>query len=241
MTLADQISNWIRDQVAASSLNGVVVGLSGGIDSALVSGLCARGLGAERVLGLIMPCHSSPADADDARLAADTWGIESATIDLSPAYDVLRTLLPNGSELAYANLKPRLRMITLYHRANTLGRVVVGTGNLSELMVGYYTKYGDGGVDLLPIAGLYKHQVRELAREIGVPSRIIDRAPSAGLWEGQTDEGEMGLSYAVLDATLAAIAAGDTDRADPTALERVRHLIAGSEHKRRLPLIFTPG
>src|SRR5687768_14732928 len=172
MTLADRIAGWIEGHVREAGLTGAVVALSGGIDSAVVSGLCARGLGAENVLGLIMPCHSSPHDAEDAALVARTWGIRYRTVDLSDIFDAFQALLQQGSELAYANLKPRLRMITLYHHANSLGRLVVGTGNKSELMVGYYTKYGDGGVDLLPIAGIYKHQVRELARAIGVPQRI---------------------------------------------------------------------
>jgi NAD+ synthase len=231
--LADKVEEWIRSQVHGAGVRAVVVGLSGGIDSAVVSGLCARALGAENVLGLIMPCHSSTSDAADAQVAADTWGIAADTIDLSPVYDALVAILPSGSDMAYANLKPRLRMITLYHRANTLGRMVVGTGNRSELMVGYFTKYGDGGVDLLPLAGLYKHQVRDVAREIGVPQAIINRPPSAGLWEGQTDEAEMGLSYATLDATLTAIARGDTSGVEPSVLARVQSMIAGSEHKRR--------
>lgn len=238
--LADQIADWIRTQVLQAGLDGVVVALSGGIDSAVVTGLCARALGARDVLGLILPCYSNPVDAQDAELVADVWGIPVATIDLGPAYDALLSALPAGSDLANANIKPRLRMITLYHYANTLGRMVVGTGNRSELMVGYYTKYGDGGVDLLPLAGIYKHQVRDVARDIGVPQRIIDRPPSAGLWEGQTDEAEMGISYAVLDATLEAIQQGDTSSVDPEVLRRVSRMIAGSEHKRRLAPIFTP-
>ena len=240
MALADQIADWIVAHVRSAGLSGAVVGLSGGIDSAVVSGLCVRALGVEHVLGVFMPCHSAPRDAEDAALAARTWGITPELYDLSAIHDAYRQLLPPGSELANANLKPRLRMITLYHRANTLGRLVVGTGNKSELMIGYYTKFGDGGVDLLPIAGLYKHQVRELAREIGVPDAIIDKPPSAGLWEGQTDEAEMGLSYEQLDAALEAIERGATQGIEPRVLERVQHLMMVSEHKRRLAPIFGP-
>lgn len=238
--LADAIAGWIKEQVQAAGVSGAVVGLSGGIDSAVVSGLCARGLGAPRVLGLILPCHSDPRDIEDAHLVAETWGIESATIDLTPVYDLLVATLPAGNDLANANIKPRLRMIALYHQANSRGRLVVGTGNRSELMVGYFTKYGDGGVDILPLGGLYKHQVRELALQLGVPQRIIDRPPSAGLWAGQTDEGEMGITYATLDATLEAIARGDTSSVDPQVLERVLGMIAGSEHKRRLAPVYMP-
>jgi NAD+ synthase len=238
MELADRIADWIAAHVRAAGLTGSVVGLSGGIDSAVVSGLCVRALGAEQVLGVIMPCHSGPRDAADAALAARTWGMTPETYDLSAIHDAYRQLLPPGSDLADANLKPRLRMITLYHRANTLGRLVVGTGNKSELLVGYYTKYGDGGVDLLPIAGLYKHQVRELARELGVPDELIQKPPSAGLWEGQTDEAEMGMSYAQLDTALDAIERDATESIEPHILERVQTMIRGSEHKRHLAPIF---
>lgn len=238
MSLADEIAHWIASHVHGAGLSGAVVGLSGGIDSALVSGLCARALGPENVLGIIMPAHSMQQDAQDAELTANAWGIEYRTIDLSDMYDRFQALLPDGNQLANANLKPRLRMITLYHHANTLNRMVVGTGNRSELMVGYFTKYGDAGVDLLPIASLYKHQVRELAREIGVPQPVIDRPPSAGLWEGQTDEAEMGVSYADLDRILEAMDRGQEIDVHPDLWERVEHMVRGSEHKRHLPPIF---
>lgn len=240
MTLADDITSWIREQVHGAGLTGAVVGLSGGIDSAVVSGLCARALGKQNVLGLIMPIHSNPLDAQHAEDAARAWGIEYRTVDLAPVFDQLLQVLPSGSDLAVANLKPRLRMITLYHHANTLGRMVVGTGNRSELLVGYYTKYGDGGVDLLPLAGIYKRQVREVAREIGVPEPIVTKPPSAGLWQGQTDEGEMGITYDQLDATLDAIERDRASEADPAVRERVERMLRGSEHKRRLPPIFLP-
>lgn len=240
MSLADSISGWIAAKISESGQTGAVLGLSGGIDSAVASGLCARAVGKENVLGIIMPSHSARADVEDAELTAETWGIESPTIDLTDLYDQVIATLPPGNTLANANIKPRLRMITLYHHANTLGRLVVGTGNRSELMIGYFTKYGDGGVDLLPLGSLYKHQVRDLAREIGVPERIIERPPSAGLWEGQTDEEEMGLSYPVLDEALAALESGNTQGIDDAVLVRVRAMVAGSEHKRRLAPIFDP-
>ncbi len=240
MTLADSISTWIADHISTAGATGAVIGLSGGIDSAVVSGLLARAVGKENVLGLIMPCHSIPADIEDARLTAETWGIEASLVDLSGIYDSFVELLPPGEGLANANIKPRLRMITLYHHANTLNRMVVGTGNRSELLIGYFTKYGDGGVDLLPIASLYKHQVRELAREIGVPEKIINRKPSAGLWEGQTDEDEMGISYEVLDATLDAITRGDMSAVAPDVQEKVERMIATSAHKRTIAPIFDP-
>lgn len=238
-TLAAQAEQWIREQVDASGTTGVVLGLSGGIDSAVVAGLSARALGPERVLGLIMPISSQSADAIDARSVADAFGIEALDLDLAPAFEALMAALPEGSDLAVANLKPRLRMIALYHRANTLNRLVIGTGNRSEFMVGYFTKHGDAGVDLLPLVGMYKHQVRAVAKAIGVPQAVLDRAPSAGLWAGQTDEDEMGVSYADLDRILAAHAAGE-DLDDSPAVSRVMELMQRSEHKRRGVPMFIP-
>lgn len=240
MSLANEIASWIRGEIEGAGLSGAVVGLSGGIDSAVVSGLCAMAVGPENVVGIAMPAHSAPADVADARLAAEHWGIEYREIDLGRVIDSLVALLPDGTQLAEANLKPRLRMLTLYHVANTLNRMVVGTGNRSELAVGYFTKHGDGGVDLLPIGSLLKVEVRELAREMGVPERIIDRPPSAGLWEGQTDEQELGITYEQLDEALVAIADGNTDHIRPEVLERVLALHRGSEHKRRSAPIFVP-
>jgi NAD+ synthase len=240
VALADDIANWIAEQVRGAGLSGAVLGLSGGIDSAVVAGLCAQALGRENVLGIIMPIHSISADTHYGEVTGQHWGIEFKTIDLSNAYDELVKVLPQGSDLAYANIKPRLRMITAYHHANSLGRMVIGTGNRSELMAGYYTKYGDGGTDLLPIAGLYKHQVRELAREIGVPEEIIAKPPSAGLWEGQTDEQEMGITYNDLDRTLEAIATGNETSIESTLLEKVQRMIRVSEHKRHMPPIYEP-
>lgn len=238
MSLADAIAAWIREHVEGAGLSGAIIGLSGGIDSAVASGLCARAVGPENVLGIIMPAHSDPADTEHAVLAAETWGIEYRTIDLTPIYDHFIEILPDGTKLADANIKPRIRMITLYHQANTLNRLVVGTGNKSELTIGYYTKYGDGGVDLLPLADLVKSEVRELAREMGVPEVIIERPPSAGLWEGQTDENEMGLTYEQLDGAILAMERGDTSGVDSEVLKRVQAMQAGSEHKRRLPPMF---
>ena len=239
MSLARRIEAWIAAEIEQAGVSGVVVGLSGGLDSAVVSGLCAPALGADKVLGVIMPAHSLPADAEDARLVAEAWGIEHSLVDLSGVSDALMALLPEGTQLARANIKPRLRMIVLYYLANSLGRAVVGTGNRSELMVGYFTKYGDSGVDLLPLAGVYKHQVFDIAREIGVPQQIIDRPPSAGLWAGQTDESEMGVTYADLDRVLEAMATGTDSGVSPDVVARVERMVRGSEHKRRLPPMFS--
>lgn len=240
MSLADSIANWIRDQVDEAGVNGAVVGLSGGIDSATVAGLAARRLGNDRVLGVLMPAHSHPLDLEHAALVAKTFKLETLTVDLSEPFDTLIRLLPDGNQLATANLKPRLRMLTLYHIANTRGLLVAGTGNRTELMVGYFTKYGDGGVDLLPLGALYKRDVRAVAKEIGVPAEIIARPPSAGLWAGQTDEAEMGITYEELDGVLHALELGDISAYSDELVAKVQHMIARSAHKRRPAPIFDP-
>jgi len=232
---ADKIVSWLRDYAAGAGARGYVVGLSGGIDSACTAVLCQQAMG-DNVLGVLMPCHSTTQDAEMACLLADAFGIQKVTVALEPVYDALVAELPPGtSQLARANIKPRLRMSALYALAQTHGYLVAGTGNKSELDVGYFTKYGDGGVDLEPLGALYKVHVRQLARELGIPQPIIDRPPSAGLWEGQTDEGEMGITYDALDTTLAAIESGETENLDPALLARVQQMIATSTHKRTVP------
>lgn len=234
--LADHLVAWLEREVAAGGGRGAVFGLSGGLDSAVVSGLARRAFG-DRALAAVMPCHSDPADAEDAALVARHFGLRHVTVDLGPAYDVLVAELGRAEpglphdRLATANVKPRLRMVTLYALANLHGYRVLGTGNLDELTVGYFTKYGDGGCDLLPLGSLTKGEVRDLARELGVPQRVIAKPPSAGLWAGQTDEGEMGLAYEHLDAYLRG---GDVP-ADVRA--RIEALRAASEHKRALPKV----
>lgn len=237
-TLAEGIARWLSEQTSAAGVDGVAVGLSGGIDSSVVATLASRALGKERVTGVIMPAHSQQEDIEDARRIADHLGINAREIDLSGPFDAIVDTLPPGSDLAVANIKPRLRMITLYHIANTNNLMVVGTGNKSELMVGYFTKYGDGGVDLLPLGSLYKHQVRDLARAIGVPQHIIDRPPSAGLWAGQTDESEMGITYEELDGILEGLERGDTTGYDAARVAQVERMVARSTHKRSMPPVF---
>ena len=231
MKVAEWISSWIRERVEEAGAEGVVLGISGGIDSSVAVVLAKMGLG-DRVLGVIMPCHSDSTDVEHARLVAAKFGIETEYVDLTPVFDRLFEALPPGDRVAVANLKPRLRMAVLYYFANSCNYLVMGTGNKSEIMVGYTTKYGDGGADILPLGSLLKKQVRELATELGIPEEIIVKPPSAGLWEGQTDEGEMGISYDELDGILVAIESGDTGECDQEALARVRAMMAASQHKR---------
>ena len=234
--LAEHLSAWIKTEVTESGGIGAVFGLSGGVDSAVVAALAKMAF-PHHTLGVVMPCHSALQDADDGILVAHHFQCALATVDLGPVFDLLvETITASCSDvpespLALANIKPRLRMTTLYAFANQLNYRVLGTGNRSELAVGYFTKYGDGGADLLPLGELTKTEVFALARSLDVPERIVARPPSAGLWTDQTDEGEMGLTYAELDGYLA------TGEASPEVMARVDAMGAGSAHKRALPRI----
>ena len=252
-TRAKEIANWMKARVAAAGSRGIVVGLSGGIDSAVVAGLASMAVPGH-VVGVLLPCHSDPRDEADATLAAEHFGIPAIRVDLAAAYD--RLLLDLRTTIAHlpadqravlvhneidpkarvpvANIKPRLRMTSLYFVANSLDYLVAGTGNRSELSIGYFTKYGDGGVDLLPIGGLLKSEVRAIARDLEVPEPIIEKAPSAGLWQGQTDESEMGFSYAELERYLTE----GPDSVGPALAGRIERMARASEHKRELPPVF---
>lgn len=228
--VADQLVDWIRTKVLAANCLGAVLGLSGGIDSAVVAALCCRAF-KDTTLGVIMPCHSMQQDEDDARLVAQTLGLETVKVDLTGPYDLLMTVIEQATgnqptRLSQANTKSRLRMTTLYSIAATRNTLVAGTGNRSELTIGYFTKHGDSGVDFLPIGGLVKSQVFDLAAHLGIPERIIQKAPSAGLWEGQTDEQEMGFTYAALDQFIL------TGQAEPDVASRIERAHRLSEHKR---------
>ena len=231
-----KIVEWLKAYLEQSRRGGFVVGLSGGVDSSVTAVLCRRVTPA--TLGLLLPCGDTPPDAlADAQLVASKFDIETAIYDLTPVYQtLLRTLgaQDDPRNLAVANLKPRLRMITLYYEANRLQRLVAGTGNRTELTLGYFTKYGDAGVDILPLGSLLKREVRGLARHLGIPDRIIEKPPTAGLWPGQTDEGELGATYDQLDD----LVAGATPKGlSPSQVERLRRLINESSHKRQTPPI----
>lgn len=235
--LADKLVSWLREVAASASSKGVVFGMSGGVDSSVVAVLCKRAF-SQNCLGVIMPCHSSESDRKHAELVAKKFHIPIVVVELDQVFDALVAALPSlevSSEslvrLALANVKPRLRMTTLYYFANCLGYLVIGSSNRAELNVGYFTKYGDGGVDVMPLGNLVKGQVRDLARYLGIPKEIIDKPPSAGLWEGQTDEEEMGLTYEQLDRYLM------NGQAEVDVKSRIDSMIARSAHKRRLPLL----
>lgn len=233
--VAETIEHWLREYLERSGSKGFVLGLSGGLDSSVVGALCRRVSPA--TVGLLLPCGQTPADAAaDALLVAKQFRIDTITYDLTPVYGaLLQTFnLPSDTPvtLPLANLKARLRMMTLYYEANRRQALVAGTGDRTELVLGFFTKYGDGGVDLLPIGSLLKGEVRELARHLGVPPRIIAKPPSPGLWPGQTAEGELGASYNQLDAL---VAGGTPKGLSSTQIAQLRKRIAINEHKLKLP------
>lgn len=236
--LAEAVSNWMRDYATQAGAQGYVVGISGGIDSAVTAALSIRAVGRAHTLGAVLPCHSQDEDVAYATLLIEALELETVTVDLTPTYDTLVAALPGGAAMARANVKPRLRMTTLYYLAQSHGYLVAGTGNRPEIMVGYFTKYGDAGVDIEPLGELYKREVRALARVLGVPEPVITRPPTAGLWPGQTDEAELGIAYDELDAILEAMDTGAPLPAPPATVDRVRRMIAASAHKRAMPPSF---
>ena len=253
-----RLVTWLREQVEGARMRGAVFGLSGGVDSAVVCGLAVEAIGADRCLGIIMPAESQSLDAQLARAVAQTFGVRAIEVDLSDSVAALRALLHRNVDaarsaahgvgtgvtetspaagpqtpqerLAQANLKPRLRMITLYFHANLLDYMVVGTGNKAEFTLGYFTKWGDGAADVFPLADLTKHEVWALARELGVPREVVDRAPTAGLWSGQTDEEEMGLRYVQIDRYLTTGTSGD-----PAVDAEIERRNRNSRHKVAAP------
>jgi NAD+ synthase len=197
------LTGFIKDQIDKAGMRGAVLGLSGGIDSALSAYLSAEALGPENVLAVRMPYKtSSAASLSDADLVIEALGIKAITVPISGMADALIEQFPDMTPLRKGNIMARMRMIVLYDQSAEHGLLPMGTSNKTEFLLGYSTIYGDSGVALHPIADLYKYQVRQLSRELGVPQPVIDKAPSADLWEGQTDEGELGFTYDQVDQVL---------------------------------------
>ena len=221
---------FIRSRLAAAHARGIVFGNSGGKDSALVGILCKAAC--DNTVGIIMPCASRRnygMDRDDGMEVAAQFKIETRVVDLTPVREAELAALEGVTELtdmAVANIAPRLRMVTLYAIAHAEGRIVAGTGNASEAYVGYFTKWGDGAHDFNPISDLTVTEIYEFLEYLHAPRAIIEKAPSAGLFEGQTDEAEMGITYAAIDAYISGRPVSDHDRA---VIERMH---ANSEHKR---------
>ncbi|WP_368486073.1 NAD(+) synthase [Spiroplasma sp. DGKH1] len=225
----DYLVTWIRQEVTVANCQGVIIGLSGGIDSAVVALLGQKAF-PNNHLTVIMPCHSDPVDQEYSLKLVNHHQLTSQVVDLTTTYDELVKNLPLSptNKLALANIKPRLRMTTLYALAQAHQYLVLGTDNADEWHLGYFTKYGDGGVDLVPIIHLLKGEVCQAAELLGVCPEIITRKPTAGLWANQTDEDELGFSYHELDNYLQGF------ETSPTIEEKIQKLHAISEHKRKL-------
>lgn len=240
--LIDEIVIWLKSQVAKTHANGLLVGVSGGIDSSVVSHLIKKAC-PENSLGVIIPINSSEATLFDAKKLVEHCKIRYITVDISKEHSLMLDKVINQMEKANiyndkykkitdANLRARLRMSTLYAIANNINYLVVGTDNKDETYTGYFTKYGDGAVDILPIANIFKSQVYEMAKFLNIPSSIISKPPSADLWENQTDEDEMGVKYKEIENY---ILGNPVDEKSKNIIEKLHH---NSIHKRTMPPKF---
>lgn len=228
----DNLVAWLRKKVEEAKCDGVVFGLSGGVDSAVLAGLSKLAF-PNSSLGLIMPCHSKDEDEIDARLLVSSIDLKVEKIDLTRVYDTLiEETSASENALAKSNIKPRLRMTTLYYYAQRNNYLVLGPSNKSEMYVGYFTKHGDSGCDLFVLADFTKDEVYNLARELKIPKKIIDKKPSAGLVSGQSDEDDLGFSYQVLDTY---IKGGKISSADKVKIDKMHRQ---TEHKRKMPESF---
>ncbi|PSQ64702.1 MAG: NAD(+) synthetase [Halobacteriales archaeon SW_9_67_24] len=249
----EHITEFVRETVDDAGAEGAVLGLSGGIDSTLTAHLAVEALGEEGLHGLVMPSEvNRQENMSDAERVADDLDISYDVIGIEPIVESFREAFPADLDgepdsealtTAVGNVRVRTRGVLNYFVANYENRIVLGTGNRSEALAGYYTKYGDQAVDCNPIGNLYKMQVRQLARYVGVPDDLVEKTPTAGMWVGQTDEDEMGLGYDTLDAVLALHIDGPLSKAatarelgiDAARIETVEGLVARSEHKRHMP------
>lgn len=243
-----KIARFIKDYVEKSRAKGIVLGLSGGIDSSTVAALSAKAIGGNNVLGLMLPEKETynPKDMEHAKLVAEKFGLKTKTIDITPALEALRKTMPifdDENKLCKGNLKARTRMLYLYYYANRLSLIVCGSSDKSETMMGYFTKWGDVAADISPIMDLYKTQVKKLARHIGIPEEIVEKPPSPALWPGQTAEEELGLKYETLDLVLYGLEhfmkteeIAEQLGLQKALVEKVKKRWQNMEHKRRMPL-----
>ncbi|MEM3565371.1 MAG: NAD+ synthase [Candidatus Bathyarchaeia archaeon] len=244
----EKIKHFIKGYVEKAKANGIVLGLSGGIDSSTVAALSAKAIGGNKVLGLMLPEKETynPRDMEHARLVTEKFGLRTETIDITPALEALQKTIPifdAEDKLSKGNLKARTRMLYLYYYANKLNLIVCGSSDKSETLMGYFTKWGDAAADISPIMDLYKTQVKKLARHLGIPKEIVEKPPSPTLWPGQTAEEELGIKYETLDLILYGLEhfmkteeIAEQLGIQKGLVERVKERWRKMEHKRRMPL-----
>jgi NAD+ synthase len=240
-----RISGFIREVVREARSEGVVVGVSGGVDSAVAGALCVRALGKERVVAALLPSSHTPRpDVEDSWALVRGWGVRWVRVGISPIVDrIVGSAKLDGDRVAVANVQARVRMTVLYYVANTSKLLVAGTGDRSEVELGYFSKFGDGGVDFLPIAHLYKTQVRALGAHLGIPGRIVEKPASPQLWAGQSAAQELPADYDRLDRVLGCLYDDGLSPGRAAAkagvsldvVNEVRSLHERTAHKRRMP------
>ncbi|TCG10994.1 NAD(+) synthase [Mycoplasma todarodis] len=228
MKYSDYLVQWLQEEVKKANMDGVIVGLSGGVDSSVVAALAKKAF-PNNSLGVYLPINNMGQDLIDANEVAKAISIETKLIDLTKSYEAMKHAVGTTTRLATANIKPRLRMSALYAIAQEKRYLVLGTDNAAEWILGYFTKYGDGGVDLLPIVHLTKGEVKEMAKELKLPEVVWTKKPTAALWEGQTDEEELGFSYDEVDKYLKG------KEVEENVLTKIKKQIAITNHK-RVPL-----
>ncbi|MEM3715115.1 MAG: NAD+ synthase [Thermoprotei archaeon] len=249
--VVSRITSFIKDFIIKSNRSGIVIGLSGGIDSTVTAYLCVKALGNKNVFGLIMPeANVTPEeDIKDALSVAKKLDIEYRIVDITNYVKNIEALIPNSDQVSRGNIRARIRMVILYYYANVKNYLVVGTGDKSEILLGYFTKYGDGASDFMPIADLYKTQVRELGKYLEVPENILLKKSSPRLWAGQMAETELGLSYDIIDPILYALVDLRLDartvseklNVSEDLVRSIYNRVLSNEHKRRGPMIVQVG
>jgi len=240
------VTRFIKEYIRNSGAEGIVIGLSGGVDSNTVAALASQAIGGDRVLGLMLPEEEtrSQKDIDDATIVAEKYGLRTQLCDITPVLHSLYKAIPifdRSDRLCKGNLKARTRMICLYYYANKLGRIVCGSSDKSETMMGYFTKWGDVAADIYPIIDLYKTQVRRVAAHLGLPKDLVEKAATPALWPKQLAETELGMRYETLDLILYGIETfmetGDIAEQmniEPGFVEEIKNKWLNSEHKRRV-------
>jgi NAD+ synthase len=243
-----RIMRFIKDYVVNANVKGIILGLSGGVDSATIAALSSKAIGSENVLGLIMPEEETEnqTDINDARAIAEEFDFKIQTVDMTSTLGNIYNAIPvydHSDKLCKGNIKARTRMIILYYYANKQNRIVCGSSDKSETLMGYFTKWGDGAADIAPIMDLYKTQVRKLAIHLGIPNKLALKPSTPGLWPNQSAEGELGIKYETLDLVLYGIERfmEDKEIADQLYLnvgvvEEVKRRLLLNEHKRRMPM-----